>query len=73
MTNEECRRLIAAQGFFGRISCHYPEEEARYAIRRMLQNKSIIMSEDPVAGDAVFARLIDLDPEFVPTCLAGDR
>jgi uncharacterized protein (DUF362 family)/Pyruvate/2-oxoacid:ferredoxin oxidoreductase delta subunit len=31
----------------------------------------IIMSEDPVAADAVFARLIDLDPRFVPTCLAG--
>ena len=43
MTNEECRRLIAAQGFFGRISCHYPEEVARYAIRHMFQNKSIII------------------------------
>jgi len=32
---------------------------------------AIIMSEDPVAADAVFARLIDLDPRFVPTCLAG--
>jgi uncharacterized protein (DUF362 family)/Pyruvate/2-oxoacid:ferredoxin oxidoreductase delta subunit len=31
----------------------------------------LIMSADPVAGDAVFSRLIDLDPEFVPTCLAG--
>jgi uncharacterized protein (DUF362 family)/Pyruvate/2-oxoacid:ferredoxin oxidoreductase delta subunit len=31
----------------------------------------IIMSEDPVAADAVFACLIDLDPRFVPTCLAG--
>ena len=31
----------------------------------------IVMSEDPVAADAVFARLIDLDPGFVPTCLAG--
>jgi uncharacterized protein (DUF362 family)/Pyruvate/2-oxoacid:ferredoxin oxidoreductase delta subunit len=36
--------------------------------RRM---KTLIMSEDPVAADAVFARLIDLDPRFVPTCLAG--
>jgi uncharacterized protein (DUF362 family)/Pyruvate/2-oxoacid:ferredoxin oxidoreductase delta subunit len=33
--------------------------------------KGIIMSEDPVAADAVFARLIDLEPRFVPTCLAG--
>ena len=33
----------------------------------------LIMSEDPVAGDAVFSRLIDLDPEFVPTCLVGCR
>ncbi|UCF98372.1 MAG: DUF362 domain-containing protein [Spirochaetaceae bacterium] len=31
----------------------------------------ILMSEDPVAADAVFARLIGLNPEFVPTCLAG--
>ncbi len=31
----------------------------------------LIMSEDPVAGDAVFSRLIDLDPEFVPTCVTG--
>jgi short-subunit dehydrogenase len=43
MTNEECRRLIAAQGFFGRISCHYPEEVARCAIRHLFQNKSIIV------------------------------
>lgn len=33
----------------------------------------LIMSEDPVAVDAVFSRLVDLDPEFVPTCLAGCR
>ena len=31
----------------------------------------IVMSEDPVAVDAVFARLIGLDPRFVTTCLAG--
>ncbi len=33
----------------------------------------LIMSEDPVAADAVFCRLIDLDPAFVPTCLAGEE
>ena len=43
MTNEECRKLIAAQGFFGRISCHYPEEVARYAIRQLFQNRAIIV------------------------------
>jgi uncharacterized protein (DUF362 family)/NAD-dependent dihydropyrimidine dehydrogenase PreA subunit len=31
----------------------------------------IVMSEDPVAADALFARLIALNPTFVPTCLAG--
>jgi uncharacterized protein (DUF362 family)/Pyruvate/2-oxoacid:ferredoxin oxidoreductase delta subunit len=31
----------------------------------------ILMSQDPVAADAVFCRLIGLDPSFVPTCLAG--
>jgi uncharacterized protein (DUF362 family)/NAD-dependent dihydropyrimidine dehydrogenase PreA subunit len=31
----------------------------------------IIMSKDPVAADAVFARLIDLNPRFVPTCITG--
>ena len=31
----------------------------------------IVMSEDPVAVDAIFARLIGLDPALVPTCLAG--
>ena len=31
----------------------------------------IIMAKDPVAADAVFARLIELDPLLVPTCLAG--
>jgi uncharacterized protein (DUF362 family)/Pyruvate/2-oxoacid:ferredoxin oxidoreductase delta subunit len=32
---------------------------------------AIVMSEDPVAADAVFSRLIGLDPSFIPTCLAG--
>lgn len=43
MTNEECRKLIAAQGFFGKISCHYPQEVARYAIRQLFKNKAIIV------------------------------
>ena len=43
MTNEECRKLIAAQGFIGRISCHHPEEVARYALRQLLRNKAVII------------------------------
>ncbi len=31
----------------------------------------LILSEDPVAADALFCRLIGLDPTFVPTCTAG--
>ena len=33
----------------------------------------LIMSDDPVAVDATFCRLVDLDPEFVPTTVAGQR
>jgi short-subunit dehydrogenase len=43
MTNEECRRLIAAQGFIGRISCHHPEEVARYAVGQLLRGRAIII------------------------------
>jgi short-subunit dehydrogenase len=43
MTNEECRKLIAAQGFIGRISCHHPEEVARYALAQLLRNKAVII------------------------------
>ena len=43
MTNEECRKLIAAQGFIGRISCHHPEEVARYALAQLLRDKAVII------------------------------
>jgi short-subunit dehydrogenase len=43
ISNEECRRLIAAQGFIGRISCHHPEEVARYALGQMFRNRAIII------------------------------
>ena len=43
ITNEECRKLIAAQGFIGRISCHHPEEVARYALGHLLRNKAVII------------------------------
>jgi short-subunit dehydrogenase len=43
MTNEECRKLIAAQGFIGRISCHHPEEVARYALVQLLRGRAIII------------------------------
>ncbi|UCF98371.1 MAG: SDR family NAD(P)-dependent oxidoreductase [Spirochaetaceae bacterium] len=43
VTNEECRKLIAAQGFMGRISCHHPEEVASYALRQLLRNRAIII------------------------------
>lgn len=43
MTNEECRKLIAAQGFIGRISCHHPEEVARCALRQLLRNRAVIV------------------------------
>ena len=33
----------------------------------------LIMSEDPVAVDATFCRLIDLDPTFVPTNVVGEE
>lgn len=33
----------------------------------------IMISEDPVALDTVFARLVYLDPENVPTCVAGEK
>jgi len=43
ISNEECRKLIAAQGFIGRISCHHPEEVARYALEQMLRNRAVII------------------------------
>jgi short-subunit dehydrogenase len=43
MTNEECRKLIAAQGFIGRISCHHPEEVARYALAQLHRDKAVII------------------------------
>lgn len=33
----------------------------------------ILLSKDPVAMDTVFARLVDLDPANVPTCVAGAK
>lgn len=33
----------------------------------------LLFSDDPVALDAVFAALIHLDPQTVPTCVAGSR
>lgn len=35
--------------------------------------KTILVSKDPVALDSVFARLIDLKPEYVPTIVYGDK
>jgi uncharacterized protein len=43
ITNEECRKMIAAQGLIGRISCHHPEEVARYALRQLYRGKGIII------------------------------
>jgi hypothetical protein len=43
ISNEECRKLIAAQGFIGRISCHHPEEVARYALGQLHRGKGIII------------------------------
>jgi uncharacterized protein (DUF362 family)/ferredoxin len=34
---------------------------------------ALLLSEDPVAADATFCRLIDLDPQHVPTCTEGAR
>jgi len=33
----------------------------------------LLLSQDPVALDATFCKLIDLDPHFVPTIQAGER
>jgi uncharacterized protein (DUF362 family)/NAD-dependent dihydropyrimidine dehydrogenase PreA subunit len=33
----------------------------------------LLISDDPVALDATFARLVDLDPTFVPTVTAGEE
>ena len=35
--------------------------------------KTILISKDPVALDSVFARLVDLKPEYVPTIVYGDK
>ena len=35
--------------------------------------KTVLVSKDPVALDSVFARLIDLKPEYVPTIVYGDK
>ena len=35
--------------------------------------KTILISKDPVALDSVFARLIDLNPDYVATCVYGDK
>jgi uncharacterized protein (DUF362 family)/Pyruvate/2-oxoacid:ferredoxin oxidoreductase delta subunit len=34
---------------------------------------ALLLSEDPVAADATFCRLVDLDPRHVPTCTEGAR
>jgi short-subunit dehydrogenase len=43
LTNAEVRKLIAAQGLIGRLSCHHPHEVAAYAIRCLLRNKAVII------------------------------
>ena len=35
--------------------------------------KTILISKDPVALDSVFAKLVDLKPEYVPTIVYGDK
>ena len=35
--------------------------------------RALILSQDPVALDAAFCRIIDLDPKFVPTNVIGHR
>lgn len=35
--------------------------------------KVLLVSDDPVALDATFARMIDLDPDFVPTITFGEE
>jgi uncharacterized protein (DUF362 family)/ferredoxin len=35
--------------------------------------KVLLVSDDPVALDATFARMIDLDPDFVPTIVNGEK
>ena len=35
--------------------------------------KTILISKDPVALDSVFARLVYLKPEYVPTIVYGDK
>ncbi|MCX7787155.1 MAG: DUF362 domain-containing protein [Spirochaetes bacterium] len=38
-----------------------------------VQMECLLLSQDPVALDATFCKLIDLDPLFVPTIPAGER
>jgi hypothetical protein len=42
-TNAGCRTKIDAQGFAGRITCFYPDEVARYAIKKLLRRKAVIV------------------------------
>ncbi|MBC3887619.1 DUF362 domain-containing protein [Acetobacterium paludosum] len=38
-----------------------------------VQMKVLLVSDDPVALDATFARMINLDPKFVPTIVYGEE
>lgn len=42
-TNSSCRSRIDAQGIAGRITCFYPDEVARYAVKSVLREKAVII------------------------------
>ena len=42
-TNRGARELIARQGLAGRLTCQYPEQVARAALRGMLAGKAVIV------------------------------
>lgn len=42
-TNRYCREQIELQGFAGRITCRYPDEVAREAMRGLLKGRAIII------------------------------
>ncbi len=42
-TNQSCRTRIDAQGFAGKLTCLYPDEVGRYAVRQLLRGRAVIV------------------------------
>ena len=52
---------------------HHRHGGQRSHFRRSVPMRLLLLSDDPVALDSVFCRLVHLDPQLVPTNVQGEQ